>query len=115
VIFNSLTFVVFFAVVYALYRLLPGWGAKKNLLLVASYWSSADTSTCHGIGRRRQSQRIAVWAGASAARATIAWSHTVKDAPSIQRHPSMRTQQSQYLGILKSSHVRAFPSLIPGS
>jgi alginate O-acetyltransferase complex protein AlgI len=37
VIFNSLTFVVFFVVVFTLYRLLPGWSAKKNLLLVASY------------------------------------------------------------------------------
>ena len=36
-LFNSLTFVVFFAVVLALYRLLPTWPAKKVLLLVASY------------------------------------------------------------------------------
>jgi D-alanyl-lipoteichoic acid acyltransferase DltB (MBOAT superfamily) len=37
VLFNSLTFAVFFLVVWSIYRLLPGWGAKKNLLLVASY------------------------------------------------------------------------------
>src|ERR1700749_1950639 len=36
-LFNSLTFLVFFAVVFALHRLMPGWGAKKLLLLVASY------------------------------------------------------------------------------
>ncbi len=36
-IFNSLTFVVFFVLVYAGYRLIPGWGMRKNLLLVASY------------------------------------------------------------------------------
>ena len=36
-LFNSLTFLVFFAVVYTLHRLMPGWSAKKLLLLVASY------------------------------------------------------------------------------
>jgi alginate O-acetyltransferase complex protein AlgI len=36
-LFNSLTFVVFFIVVYGLYRLIPGWGMRKNLLLVSSY------------------------------------------------------------------------------
>ncbi|HZP68032.1 MAG TPA: MBOAT family O-acyltransferase [Rudaea sp.] len=36
-LFNSLTFVVFFAIVLALYRLLPGAGARKGLLLGASY------------------------------------------------------------------------------
>src|SRR5688572_12169778 len=36
-LFNSLTFVVFFAVVLALFRLLPSWPAKKVLLLIASY------------------------------------------------------------------------------
>jgi D-alanyl-lipoteichoic acid acyltransferase DltB (MBOAT superfamily) len=36
-LFNSLTFAVFFALVYALYRLIPGWNARKNMLLVASY------------------------------------------------------------------------------
>lgn len=36
-LFNSLTFLVFFVVVFTLYRLVPGWGAKKLLLLVASY------------------------------------------------------------------------------
>ena len=36
-VFNSLTFVVFFAAVLLLYRLLPRWTAKKTLLLVASY------------------------------------------------------------------------------
>jgi len=37
VLFNSLTFVVFFALVWGGYRLLPGWGARKTWLLVASY------------------------------------------------------------------------------
>src|ERR1043165_1933097 len=36
-LFNSLTFVVFFLVVLALYWTIPGWNARKNLLLVASY------------------------------------------------------------------------------
>ncbi len=36
-LFNSLTFVLFFAVVYTAYRLIPGWGWRKNLLLAASY------------------------------------------------------------------------------
>lgn len=36
-LFNSLTFLVFFAVVFTLHRLMPGWSAKKLLLLVASY------------------------------------------------------------------------------
>lgn len=36
-IFNSLTFVVFFTVVLTTYWALPGWGARKNLLLAASY------------------------------------------------------------------------------
>jgi alginate O-acetyltransferase complex protein AlgI len=37
VLFNSLTFAVFFVVVYGLYRAIPGWDNRKNLLLVASY------------------------------------------------------------------------------
>jgi D-alanyl-lipoteichoic acid acyltransferase DltB (MBOAT superfamily) len=36
-LFNSLTFVVFFVVVVALFWAIPSWGWKKNLLLVASY------------------------------------------------------------------------------
>lgn len=36
-LFNSLTFLVFFCVVYALFWLLRRWGARKNLLLAASY------------------------------------------------------------------------------
>ena len=36
-VFNSIQFVVFFAVVYSLYRLLPH-RAQNWLLLVASYW-----------------------------------------------------------------------------
>ncbi|HTU62692.1 MAG TPA: MBOAT family O-acyltransferase [Polyangiales bacterium] len=36
-IFNSITFVLFFATVLLFYRLLPSWTAKKTLLLVASY------------------------------------------------------------------------------
>jgi alginate O-acetyltransferase complex protein AlgI len=36
-LFNSLTFLVFFVVVFTLHRLLPGWGTKKLLLLLASY------------------------------------------------------------------------------
>src|SRR5437764_1524264 len=37
VLFNSLTFVVFFVVVVALYWSLNGWNLRKNLLVVASY------------------------------------------------------------------------------
>jgi alginate O-acetyltransferase complex protein AlgI len=37
VLFNSLTFVVFFAVVVSVYWTLQSWTARKNLLLVASY------------------------------------------------------------------------------
>ena len=36
-LFNSLTFLVFFAVVFTLHRLMPTWGMKKLLLLAASY------------------------------------------------------------------------------
>jgi D-alanyl-lipoteichoic acid acyltransferase DltB (MBOAT superfamily) len=36
-LFNSLTFLVFFVVVFGLHRLIPGWSGKKLLLLVASY------------------------------------------------------------------------------
>jgi alginate O-acetyltransferase complex protein AlgI len=36
-LFNSLTFVVFFAIVMALYWSLHSWSARKNVLLVASY------------------------------------------------------------------------------
>jgi D-alanyl-lipoteichoic acid acyltransferase DltB (MBOAT superfamily) len=37
-VFNSLTFAVFFAIVLACHRLLRSWTAKKRLLLVASYF-----------------------------------------------------------------------------
>ena len=36
-LFNSLTFLIFFIIVFALHRLIPGWNRKKLLLLVASY------------------------------------------------------------------------------
>jgi len=36
-LFNSLTFVVFFVVVVSLFWAMRSWGGKKNLLLVASY------------------------------------------------------------------------------
>jgi alginate O-acetyltransferase complex protein AlgI len=36
-LFNSLTFVVFFVVVLALYWTIKSWNARKNVLLVASY------------------------------------------------------------------------------
>ncbi|HMJ07266.1 MAG TPA: hypothetical protein VK474_13485, partial [Chthoniobacterales bacterium] len=36
-LFNSLTFVVFFLVVLAAYWSMRSWDARKNLLLVASY------------------------------------------------------------------------------
>jgi D-alanyl-lipoteichoic acid acyltransferase DltB (MBOAT superfamily) len=36
-LFNSLTFVVFFAVVVTLYWSMRSWNARKNLLVVASY------------------------------------------------------------------------------
>ena len=36
-LFNSLTFVVFFIVVVSAYWTLKSWNARKNLLLVASY------------------------------------------------------------------------------
>ena len=35
-LFNSLTFVVFFVVVVALYWSIRSWQARKNLLVVAS-------------------------------------------------------------------------------
>lgn len=35
--FNSLTFLIFFVIVLALYQWLPTWNAQKRLLLVASY------------------------------------------------------------------------------
>ena len=36
-VFNSLTFVVFFTIVVTLYWSLHGWELRKNLLVVASY------------------------------------------------------------------------------
>lgn len=36
-LFNSLTFLVFFLAVFALHHVLPGWTQRKQLLLVASY------------------------------------------------------------------------------
>src|SRR5437762_11579193 len=36
-LFNSLTFVVFFTIVVTLYWSLHGWELRKNLLVVASY------------------------------------------------------------------------------
>ena len=36
-LFNSLTFLVFFVIIFGLHRLIPGWSGKKLLLLVASY------------------------------------------------------------------------------
>src|ERR1051326_338160 len=36
-LFNSLTFVVFFVVVVSLYWSIRGWELRKNLLVVASY------------------------------------------------------------------------------
>jgi alginate O-acetyltransferase complex protein AlgI len=36
-LFNSLTFVVFFAVVVTLYWSIRSWNARKNLLVTASY------------------------------------------------------------------------------
>src|SRR2546425_2118944 len=36
-LFNSLTFVVFFVVVVTLYWAIRGWELRKNLLVVASY------------------------------------------------------------------------------
>src|SRR5689334_24956866 len=36
-LFNSLTFVVFYAVVLTLYWSLRGWNLRKNLLVIASY------------------------------------------------------------------------------
>jgi hypothetical protein len=36
-LFNSLTFIVFFLVVLAAYWTMGSWEARKNLLLVASY------------------------------------------------------------------------------
>jgi alginate O-acetyltransferase complex protein AlgI len=36
-LFNSLTFLIFFIVVFTLHRVMPGWSAKKLLLLIASY------------------------------------------------------------------------------
>ena len=36
-LFNSLTFLAFFSIVYPLFWALPSWNAKKQMLLVASY------------------------------------------------------------------------------
>lgn len=36
-LFNSLTFLVFFVIVFTLHRLIPGWNGRKLLLLFASY------------------------------------------------------------------------------
>ncbi|MFI4968050.1 MAG: MBOAT family O-acyltransferase [Gammaproteobacteria bacterium] len=36
-LFNSLTFLIFFVSVFCLHRLIPGWNRKKLLLLAASY------------------------------------------------------------------------------
>lgn len=36
-LFNSLTFLIFFCCVFVAYRLLPTWATKKTLLLVSSY------------------------------------------------------------------------------
>ena len=36
-LFNSLTFLVFFVLVFGFYLVIPGWTARKRLLLVASY------------------------------------------------------------------------------
>ena len=36
-VFNSLTFLVFFAAILAADRLPPGWTTKKGILLTASY------------------------------------------------------------------------------
>ena len=36
-LFNSLTFLIFFATTYLLFWLLRDWGARKNLLLISSY------------------------------------------------------------------------------
>lgn len=36
-LFNSLTFLVFFVIVFTLHRLIPSWNGKKRLLLLASY------------------------------------------------------------------------------
>ncbi|HZP85903.1 MAG TPA: hypothetical protein VFB54_03725, partial [Burkholderiales bacterium] len=35
--FDTFTFILFFALVLAVYNALPGWSARKNFLLVASY------------------------------------------------------------------------------
>ena len=35
--FDSFTFVAFFLIVLAAYNAMRGWGARKNVLLVASY------------------------------------------------------------------------------
>ncbi len=36
-LFNSLTFLVFFAIVFALHAVVRGWAAKKGVLLIGSY------------------------------------------------------------------------------
>jgi alginate O-acetyltransferase complex protein AlgI len=36
-LFNSLTFLIFFVVVLGVHRLVPGWSAKKGVLLLGSY------------------------------------------------------------------------------
>jgi alginate O-acetyltransferase complex protein AlgI len=36
-LFNSWTFLVFFAIIFVLHRLMPGWKSKKGVLLLGSY------------------------------------------------------------------------------
>src|ERR1051326_7755324 len=79
-LFNSLTFVVFFAVVVTLYWSLRGWELRKNLLVVASYifYGVANppfaallfstTCMCFWLGRqiaRAQAHRRRPWLVAS--------------------------------------------------
>lgn len=76
-LFNSLTFAVFLMLALLLYRLLPGWGARRNLLLLASYlfyaaWSPPfalllafstllDWLLARRMGREPEAQRRRRW------------------------------------------------------
>ena len=71
-VFNSLHFVVFFAVVYALYRVLPH-RAQNWMLLAASYyfyaaWDWRFLGLLVGIDRRRLSRSRAISAGRTSPR-----------------------------------------------
>ncbi len=63
-VFNSLTFLVYFVVVLAVYYFAPiSWRARKNFLMVASYlfyaaWNPPFVLTALAVDDRRLSARV---------------------------------------------------------